>query len=353
MLMSLIAKTKTRMFKKKLKKQAALHARDLGGPIVIGIAILILAIFIPPAPAAPHTSNKITDTATKTPLARAIPTPPKPSPPPPPTPAPPPKAKTTPVATSVAVHGTPKAEPVVTPSPSSSVSGLAPTTNPTPSSPSTGSSAAPQTTTGYTSTNWSGYIAVNGTFTGVSGSWVATNPTGNNATTTADSTWIGIGGVTSGDLIQVGTQNIINSSGIVTTSAFYELLPDFSQPVPGITVTPGDSMSASITQISSGQWSITITDNTNGQVYTNTFAYNSTLSSAEWIEEDPSFSAHRQIPFDNFGIATFSGSSTVMNGSSISLASSTAQPVTMVNRSGTPIAVPSAISGSGSFTVSP
>ena len=248
--------------------------------------------------------------------------------------------------------GTPKPEPVVTPSPNSSVSGLTPTT---PAPPPTGSQPPnSQTTTGYLSTNWSGYLATNGSFTGVSGSWSATNATGNGSTISADSTWIGIGGVTTGDLIQVGTQNIIAANGQMSTSAFYELLPNVSQPVPGITVAQSDSMTASISELSSGQWTIIITDKTNGESYTITVSYASSLSSAEWIEEDPSFSFRRQIPFDNFHQASFAGGSTIANGVTLSISASTAQPVTMVNSTGQTIALPSAIGGDGaSFTVNP
>ncbi|HEY5442711.1 MAG TPA: G1 family glutamic endopeptidase [Candidatus Saccharimonadales bacterium] len=259
-------------------------------------------------------------------------------------------APAAPVKTPVRAVATAKPEPVVTPSPSSSVSGLTPTTPPPSSSPAPSSQIA----TGYTSTNWSGYLAANASLTGVSGSWTATNPSGNGSTTSADSTWIGIGGVTSGDLIQVGTQNIISASGQVSASAFYELLPNVSQPVPGVTVSPGDSLTASISQVSSGQWSISITDKTDGQSATFTVAYASSLSSAEWIEEDPSFSSRRQIPFDNFHGAAFTAAAAIANGSTANLAGSTAQPVTMVNNIGQIIALPSAIGGDGaSFTVSP
>ncbi|HVV66684.1 MAG TPA: G1 family glutamic endopeptidase [Candidatus Saccharimonadales bacterium] len=245
--------------------------------------------------------------------------------------------------------GSSKAEPVVTPSPSSSVSGLTPTA-PAPSGPQPGSA---QVTTGYTSSNWSGYMATSGTFTAVSGSWHATNATGNGTTTSADSTWIGIGGVTSGDLIQVGTQNIISANGQVVTSAFYEMLPAYAQTIPGVTVAPGDSMSASITEVGSSLWAITIADNTDGQSFSITVSYASSLSSAEWIEEDPSYSAHQQIPFDNFQAAYFTGATTTQNGIAANLATSTAQPVIMVNNNGQAIAVPSVINSGNSFSVTP
>jgi hypothetical protein len=329
-----------------------------GLPILMGIAVLGLALFINPSPASSHIIPKTT--AKKSAVNHVIPPPPK-APPPSPPPAVPAAAVSkptspTPVNAKTAVqYGTPKAQPVVTPSPSSDVSGLAPATPaPAPAGGSGGGpgTAAPQTTTSYTSLNWAGYMAVHGTFTSVSGSWTATKPTGNSATTTADSTWIGIGGVTSGDLIQVGTQNIITASGQVNTSAFYEILPDVSQPVPGVSVSAGDSLSASITQISSGQWSISITDKTNGQSATFSVAYTSSLSSVEWIEEDPSFANGRFIPFDNFHQASFAAGATNMNGSNVNIANSTAQPVTMVNRAGQIKAAPSVLGVDGaSFSV--
>jgi hypothetical protein len=270
-----------------------------------------------------------------------------------------PQATTIPPSSSSAVSaktpiqvGTSKPEPVVTPSPSSSVSGLTPTT---PAAATTSSQTpSPQTTTGYTSTNWSGYLATNGSFTGISGSWTATLATGNGSTISADSTWIGIGGVTTSDLIQVGTQNTISANGQVSTSAFYELLPSVSQPVPGVTVSPGDSMTASLSEVSNGQWIISITDKTDGESDTMTVSYASSLSSAEWIEEDPSFSFRKQIPFDNFHLAFFTGGSTVANGSTVDIVASTAQPVTMVSSNGQTVAISSAIGGDGaSFTVTP
>jgi hypothetical protein len=319
-------------------------------------------------------SKRTATRAKNSPVVAVIPTATKPS-----FPSPQPNI-TTPTTTvtefAVTRAGTPKPEPVVTPAPSSSVSGLSPTTStptpsstapttpqippttstPTPSStaPTTPQTSTPTIATGYLSTNWSGYLATDANFTGVSASWIVTSPTGNNASISADSTWIGIGGVTSGDLIQTGTQNIVSASGQVSTSAFYELLPVSSQPISDITVSPGDSITASIAEVSGEQWTITITDNTDEESSTITVTYSSSLSSAEWIEEDPSYSSRRQIPFDNFNKASFTNASASANGNTVDLAESTAQPVTMVNNSGQTIAEPSAIGADGSsFNVIP
>lgn len=332
------------------RKPLPWHVLRPGALILVSICVAGLAVYSQPAPS--HTQISTQRLAHKKNVTRHVVAPAQAPPPPAASqpPAAPPKA-TPPPPPATPQAGTPKPEPVVTPSPGSSVSGLTPTTPaPAPSS----QTSTPPTATGYLSTNWSGYLAANGTFTAVSAAWTATLATGNGSTTSADSTWIGIGGVTTSDLIQVGTQNIITAGGQISTSAFYELLPGYSQTVPGVTVSEGDSMTASLTQISSGQWTISITDKTDGQSWTATVSYASSLSSAEWIEEDPSYSFRRQIPFDNFHQAVFIGALAVANGTTVNLATSTAQPVSMVNNSGQPIAIPSPISGDGtSFTVSP
>lgn len=195
-------------------------------------------------------------------------------------------------------------------------------------------------------------MAANATFAAISASWTVPEATGNGYSTSADATWIGIGGVTTSDLIQVGTDNTVSASGQVTTSAFYELLPAPAQTIPTVTVAAGDSMSASLTETSAGEWTVTITDETNGQSFTDNVAYDSSNSSAEWIEEDPSETNDRLIPLDNFGTVNFSAGSAVANGSNVSITGSDAQKIILVNRAGEDVATPSSVSADGaSFSV--
>jgi hypothetical protein len=214
-----------------------------------------------------------------------------------------------------------------------------------------------------TSYNWAGYQATGGTFTAISGTW--TIPSVSAATSTeADVMWIGIGGVSSRDLIQVGTQAIVNPgannpggvSATPTYEAWYEVLPQATQQV-ALTVSPGDSISASITQTASSsgntpaQWSVSIRDNTTGQSYQTSLSYNSSLSSAEWIEEMPS-DGSRFVPLDNFGSVSFSNGVATENGSSVTISSANAQMITMVNRAGQTLASSSSLGSDGeSFTV--
>src|SRR5438093_1423884 len=71
--------------------------------------------------------------------------------------------------------------------------------------------------------NWTKYATSTNNFTQVSNSWII--PTVTSADTFgADATWIGIGGVNTGDLIQTGTQTV-NNSGNISYQTWYEMLP--------------------------------------------------------------------------------------------------------------------------------
>ena len=196
------------------------------------------------------------------------------------------------------------------------------------------------------SSNWAGYVTSGGTYTSISGSWLIpqiSSPTAN----TADSSWIGIGGVTSRDLIQTGTQAVINAAGQISYQAWYELLPRGSVPI-SFSINPGDSITASITQQQNDQWSISLRDNTNGQNFQTTVTYSSSLSSAEWIEEMLSARRGRSfVPLDNFATVQFSDASTVKNGTMMNLAQAGAENITMMNGRQI-LATPSAISSDGS-----
>lgn len=202
---------------------------------------------------------------------------------------------------------------------------------------------------GNTSLNWAGYVANQGTFTSVSGTW--TLPSIPAATSVAaDATWVGIGGTTNQDLIQGGTQAITNSSGTVSYEAWYEILPQATQPIP-IPISAGDSVSVSITETSLNQWQISFRNNTTNQNYQASVQYTSSHSSAEWIEEMPS-SPQTFLPLDNFGSVSFMGGSAVQNGNQVTISGSNAQMLTMITGNGQALATPSALGSDGaSFTV--
>jgi Peptidase A4 family len=203
-----------------------------------------------------------------------------------------------------------------------------------------------------TSENWSGYVASgNNTYTSVTGTWIVPAVTAAaNENTSADATWVGIGGTTSQTLIQAGTQAVVNGSGNITYQAWYEMLPQATQPT-SLTVSPGNSITATVTQTSPGEWAISLVDNTTGQSFNTSLQYSASLSSAEWIEEMPS-NENTLIPLDNFGTISFTGGSAVQNGTSVTIAQSGAVPLTMVNQAGQVLSSPSALSSDGeSFIV--
>ncbi len=199
------------------------------------------------------------------------------------------------------------------------------------------------------SLNWSGYEATGGTYSGVSGSWTVPHVSGGSSG--ADATWVGIGGVQSRDLIQAGTEATVMRDGQVHYDAWIEMLPRAAQTV-NLPVNPGDVVTASIARQDGNQWQISLKNTTNGQSFQQTVTYDSSASSAEWIEEAPT-SFHGIVPLDGFGSVQFSAAAAVKNGQSMNAAQAGGQPITMINRSGQPLATPSALgTDGGSFTVS-
>lgn len=198
------------------------------------------------------------------------------------------------------------------------------------------------------SSNWSGYAASGGTFTSVTGTW--TVPTVSATSAGADATWVGIGGLTSSDLIQAGTQAMVDGSGSVEYSSWIEMLPASSRTVP-LSVTAGDAVTVTISQQSGNDWLIAMKNNTTGGTYNITVQYSSSNSSAEWVQEAPSI-GRGLVPLDQFGTVQFTGASAVKDGKTMSASALGAKAITMINGQGQAVAQPSTIAGDGSsFTV--
>src|SRR5262245_51078343 len=102
--------------------------------------------------------------------------------------------------------------------------------------------------------NWSGYAATGSNITAVTGTWTVPQSQGNGSFASG-ATWVGIGGVTSRDLIQAGTEDTTNGTGRVRYDAWIEMLPQSSHPVP-LAVSPGDSVTVSISQQGTNSWLI-------------------------------------------------------------------------------------------------
>jgi hypothetical protein len=203
----------------------------------------------------------------------------------------------------------------------------------------------------HTSHNWSGYVATAGRYTGVTGTWTMPQPRLSGAGGVG-ATWVGIGGVTSHDLIQAGTQEVATGGGQAQFQTWIEMLPQASHQVP-LAVVPGDSMTVSIEEQGAGTgiWQISLKNNTSGQTYQTTVEYASSESSAEWVEEAPA-SSGGILPLDHFSSVSFSAASAIQNGETVNLAQAGAQPITILNARNRPLAESSPIGSDGSsFTV--
>jgi hypothetical protein len=199
------------------------------------------------------------------------------------------------------------------------------------------------------SRNWSGYAASGGPYTAVSGTWTVpwSDPAGAFGSNAA---WVGIGGVESRDLIQAGTDVTVDGNGHAQYQAWVEDLPRPPRPVP-LTVKPGDSVTVSLNEQSPSVWRIAFKNNTSGQTFNTTQQYNSSHSSAEWVEEAPS-GTRQVLPLNEFGSVAFTGGSAIKDGQNVSIAAAGAEPVTMIDGAGQPIAVPSSLGPDGaSFRV--
>ena len=212
---------------------------------------------------------------------------------------------------------------------------------------------ANQSTGLHASTNWAGYTAQGGTYGGVGASWNVPSVAAQSAIAT-DATWVGIGGITSGDLIQAGTQALVQD-GQVTYSAWYETLPSYQQKIP-LTIHAGDSITASLTETTPGVWQLSFTDLTTGKNCSQSIPYNSSKSSAEWIEERPIADIGRGfslIPLDQFGSVSFTGAYAIVNGARVTPAAAGATALSMVNGGANQtLATASSLNSSGAFSVS-
>ncbi len=167
------------------------------------------------------------------------------------------------------------------------------------------------------SSNWSGYVVTRyetgQEYTSASGTWVV--PSVDTSYAGYSSSWVGIGGFcmnavcTQVDhtLIQLGTEQESDGSGNINYYAWYEMLPNPEIKIENFPVNPGDVITASLKETSGhgrhGTWLLSLEDKTTGSTWSRTFVYNSSLASAEWIEEAPYSGII--LPLANYGTTNF------------------------------------------------
>jgi hypothetical protein len=145
-----------------------------------------------------------------------------------------------------------------------------------------------RTRSGSGSGNWSGYALTSGTYSSISATWTVPSVSSSGATSTDSSTWVGIDGANNTDLIQTGTEQGWDAG---TSSAYYdawwEILP--ANETVMFAVSPGDTIAASIQKLNSTEWSIYLLDRNSGNVISQTETYSGPQTSAEFIQEAPTF----------------------------------------------------------------
>ncbi len=156
----------------------------------------------------------------------------------------------------------------------------------------------------YKSLNWSGYAVTGsaGSVTAVSGSWTVPAVSGTRNSYAAF--WTGIDGFSGSTVEQTGTISYMNGN-TPAYYAWYEFYPSPMYEITSVPIVPGNVISASVTYMGSGAFTLILTDVTTGASFTKTITDKSAqMSSAEWIVEAPS-SNFGILPLADFKTADF------------------------------------------------
>jgi hypothetical protein len=164
-----------------------------------------------------------------------------------------------------------------------------------------------------TTSSWSGYaVTAAAPYTSASATWQVPNVSYDGGNTPYGYeyvfNWVGIGGDGDATLIQLGTESVVSTAGVTSFYAWYELYPAVSEPA-GLTVKPGDIVTASLqcTALCSPSqtqtWQLTLSDETTGAAWTQSFQYQSSMRSAEWITEPPYYNGY--LPLADYDQATY------------------------------------------------
>jgi hypothetical protein len=147
---------------------------------------------------------------------------------------------------------------------------------------------SPGTAPTLDSSNWSGYLELNGPFSEVSGTFSVPSLVAGTPRADQMSVWVGIdGGNGDNSLIQAGfneSPDSRSSAGFVI-QPWWEILPASETFINSVEIHAGDTVTVAIGQISGSEWAITLTDNTNGESFTTEQTYSGPASTAEWIVE--------------------------------------------------------------------
>jgi hypothetical protein len=145
-----------------------------------------------------------------------------------------------------------------------------------------------------------------GGFSSVSASWVQPAIQSGDSTDSLASVWVGLDGDGSNTVEQLGTQ-AENYYGSVSYQAWWEMYPADEVLIPGMTITPGDTMTASVTTDGNGYFTLSMSDETTGDSYYSTqYSADAEDYSAEVIAEAPTDAVtDTEYPLADFGTVYF------------------------------------------------
>ena len=173
----------------------------------------------------------------------------------------------------------------------------------------------------YYSTNWAGYAinATAGSVSQVKGSWIQPAITCPSTGLEAAGFWVGIDGLTSLSVEQIGTLAVC-SNGVASYFAWYEMYPSNSVNITKIIVSPGQEISATVKySTTTSKFTLTMKDVTTGKSFSKSLADPGVVrSSAEWIAEAPEYctaqNVCQQVSLPNFVSVSFGKDSTTVTG---------------------------------------
>jgi hypothetical protein len=148
--------------------------------------------------------------------------------------------------------------------------------------------AATVATSSVQSSNWSGYVELNGPFTAVTGTFSVPSLFARTPRSDQMSEWVGIdGGNGDNSLIQAGLNESPdpNNANDFIIQPWWEILPASETYITSVQVRAGDQVTIDIGQISGTEWGITLTDVTNNESFTTDQTYSGPAATAEWIVE--------------------------------------------------------------------
>jgi hypothetical protein len=167
---------------------------------------------------------------------------------------------------------------------------------------------------------WSGYAvtAKHVSYTSITGTWAEPAMSCRAGDTPAlSAAWVGLGGLTTKGLEQVGVDANCDAKGHPTYFAWFEILPDVAHNV-AEKVSSGDLITGSVRRIGLALVELRIVNHTQHWTFDRKITWGAAdVSSAEWIVEAP-FSCKRftcqPSPLANFGSISFHNLAAVGNG---------------------------------------